>query len=299
MKVSFITTCLNEKKAIGDLLNSLLIQSKKPDEVIIVDAGSTDKTVSIIKNHPANKNLIIRTIILKGVKRSAGRNLAIKNAKHQFIAVSDVGNRLDKAWLKRITKPLINKTADSVAGYYLTDSKSIFQKAIAPFVATMPDKLDVKTFLPSSRSIAFTKKAWQKVGGYPEKLNTCEDLVFASNLKHQTNMTVIPQALVYWRQVSSLKDFFIMIKNHTIGDIQAKFTPHLKKILSIFLRYLIFSVAPVLFPFYLLSAIFKNYHYINHPLALFYLPLLRLTTDLAIIIGTISGVIIKPNDTTI
>ncbi len=285
MKVSLICTVLNEEKSIKAFLESIESQTKKPDEVIIVDAGSTDKTISIIKKH---KN--VKLIIKLGCNRSQGRNLAIKKAKHPIIAVSDVGCILDKDWLKHIAKPFKNSKIDSVAGFYQAKAKSIFQKCVTPFVAVIPGKLDVKTYLPSSRSLAFRKSAWESAGQYPEKLDYCEDLVFATKLKQQTNLVVKPNALVYWQVKGNLKDYFNQIQNYASGDIQAKFRPHLVKIFSVFVRYLIFILAPPLFFVYLLWPIFKHYQYIKHPKAFIYLPVIQLTTDLAIITASLKSV---------
>ena len=55
MKTSFITTVLNEEKTIEGLLESLNNQTLKPDEIVIVDGGSTDRTIAEIKNHPFGK----------------------------------------------------------------------------------------------------------------------------------------------------------------------------------------------------------------------------------------------------
>jgi len=49
-KASFITTVLNEENTIESLLGSLINQTKKPDEIIIVDGGSSDKTIRKIEN---------------------------------------------------------------------------------------------------------------------------------------------------------------------------------------------------------------------------------------------------------
>lgn len=46
----------------------------------------------------------------------------------------------------------------------------------ATVLPTLAD-IDPATFLPSSRSIAFTRTAWQRAGGYPEWLDYCEDLI--------------------------------------------------------------------------------------------------------------------------
>lgn len=287
MKISFVTTVLNEEDSIKDLLESLLTQTKQPDEVIIVDAGSTDKTIKIIK--PYSKKINIKIVTLKDVNRSKGRNRGIKLAKHNIIAISDAGCTLDKNWLELITKPLEKNSLDSVAGFYQVETKTIFQRCLAPFVATMKDKFNQDTYLPSSRSIAFKKSAFIKAGKYPESLDYCEDLVFAKKLKEKTNMMVESKAIVYWQLTNNILDFFHQIKNYAYGDVRSNFLPHKKKILSIYSRYLIFSLLPSTFPLYLFITTLMIYRHIKHPLALIYLPLIRTTTDIAMILGSIKG----------
>ncbi len=79
-KVSVIATVLNEEKTIQDLLLSLLKQTRTPDEIIITDGGSSDKTPLIIQEF-ISKGYPIKLLILPGCNISQGRNYAIKNAK--------------------------------------------------------------------------------------------------------------------------------------------------------------------------------------------------------------------------
>lgn len=288
MKVSFISTVLNEEKSIKAFLDSIKAQTKKPNEIIIVDAGSTDQTVSLIKKYKQ-----LKLIVKKGLNRSQARNLAIKTAKYQVIVVSDAGCLLDPDWLSIITKPLESPKVDTVAGFYQVKADSIFQKCLAPFVAVMPDKLKLETYLPSSRSLAFKKSAFQKAGRYPENLNYCEDLIFARNLKNTTNLVVKPSAIVYWQMVTNLKDYYFQIKNYATGDVQAKYSPHLKKHLLVQLKFLLLLAFPFLIIFYPLWPIIKHYRYIKHPLALIYLPIIQLATDLGIITGSLYGLLKK------
>ena len=51
VKATFITTVYNEETSVKEFLDSLFSQSKLPDEIIIVDGGSSDRTVAEIKNH--------------------------------------------------------------------------------------------------------------------------------------------------------------------------------------------------------------------------------------------------------
>ena len=49
MKVSLIATVLNGAEHIEDFLGSLALQTRAPDEVVIVDGGSTDHTVDLLR----------------------------------------------------------------------------------------------------------------------------------------------------------------------------------------------------------------------------------------------------------
>jgi len=289
MKTSFVTTVLNEAKTITGLLDSLQTQTKLPDEVIIVDAGSTDATLDLVKAHRLNQSSMIRIIKLSGINRSRGRNLGIKSAKYKIIALSDAGCVLDSDWLARITEPLMNMSVDSVAGYYQTTTSSVLAQAMAPFVAIMPDRFNPKTYLPSSRSLALKKSAWLKVGQYPENLDYCEDLIFSAKLKAQTRMAVRPEAIVFWEINDSLKDFYRQLKNYASGDVLAGYSPHLIRIISVYLRYIVFFTAPPLFLAYLFWPIIKFNHYVSGFKAVAYLPLVQFTADLAVMRGALLG----------
>ena len=98
-KVSLIITILNEEKTIISLLDSILKQKTIPNEVIIVDGGSDDKSVEFVNNfirslEERRFKLSIKLFLKKG-NRSVGRNFAIEKAKHAWIAVTDAGCTLD------------------------------------------------------------------------------------------------------------------------------------------------------------------------------------------------------------
>ena len=52
MKFSIITITLNSEKTIRDTLNSVFSQTYRNTEHIIIDGGSTDKTIPILKKIP-------------------------------------------------------------------------------------------------------------------------------------------------------------------------------------------------------------------------------------------------------
>lgn len=169
----------------------------------------------------------------------------------------------------------------------------------------MPDKLN-RSFLPSSRSLAFRKKAWKQVGGYPENLDTAEDLVFAQVLK-QSGMAIdiACEAIVYWPQKRTWLEAFWQLFRYAQGDGQALYirvaTPLLwVRVLTAaaLLAWAAHSPTPgslttvaTLALLYFLWAIFKNKRYVPHWQAFFILPMLQMLSDVAVPLGMTSGII--------
>jgi hypothetical protein len=88
----------------------------------------------------------------------------------------------------------------------------------------LPAEEDVEPdhFLPSSRSVAFPKIAWEEVGGYPEWLDYSEDLIFDFRLRARGYRFVfIPQAVVRFRPRGSLRAFFRQYYCYARGDGKA------------------------------------------------------------------------------
>lgn len=308
VKASLVTTVFNEADSIENFVDSIKTQSVKPSEVIIVDAGSKDRTQAVLKEFAKkNKNLKIKIFVKKG-NRSVGRNEAIKKAKNKVIAVTDAGCILHRDWLREITRPFHDLKIDVVAGFYKPVTKTIMQKCFSVYTCVMEDNLD-KNFLPSSRSVAFAKKTWESIGGYPENLNTCEDLVFAKRLKKKGfKFFVAKKAIVFWPQRKNLQETFLQFFMYALGDGKAHYfrkgTPFLFLRIVLFVVLVILSLAhseivyflAVLIFSYLMWSIAKNYKYVKNKLAFIYLPILQISSDIAVFLGTSIGLIISLKD---
>jgi glycosyltransferase involved in cell wall biosynthesis len=304
--VSIIVTVLNEATTISQLLQSFKVQTYQAGEIIIVDGGSTDETLQLIKafskKHPG---LNIKTFVKNG-NRSVGRNEAIKNVKSNWIAITDAGCAPRKNWLEELIKPIADdkkKKIDVVAGYYAGKSTDNFQAAVIPYVLVMPDRVNPQEFLPATRSMLINKKVWQDLGGFSEKLSHNEDYDFAKKIKKNGYQIVFAQqAIVDWLPVKNLSQFYKMVTRFAEGDIEAGILR--PKVIFIFGRYLILLLLVSYLVYqnsirmliiilllalvvYLTWSILKNKKYVSH--GWFWLPLLQIISDLAVMIGSVRG----------
>jgi glycosyltransferase involved in cell wall biosynthesis len=236
MRVSVIATVFNERASIERLLDSLAAQTRRPDEVVICDGGSRDGTAAFIadyaRRHPARLPGL-RVIVEPGANISRGRNVAIAAAQGPLIAATDAGVRLADTWLERLVEPWAQPCAAqpcaaplAVAGMFAADAQGVFQTAMAATVLPLPAEIDPQRFLPSSRSVAFTKDAWAQAGGYPEWLDYCEDLLFdfAINAQRPDQPTAFawaPEALVHFRPRENLRSFWTQYYRYARGDGKA------------------------------------------------------------------------------
>lgn len=219
--VSLIMTVLNEGESIDTLMHSLLTQTQRPDEVVIVDGGSRDDTVARIRAFQDRLN--VRVLVADGANISTGRNLAIQHASGDILAITDAGVRLNDDWLERVTQPLHDNPSCTVsAGFFEADPHTLFEVALGASTLPLLDEIDPQTFLPSSRSIAVRREAALEVGGYPEWLDYCEDLVFDFHLKAtQPPFAFAPLAIAHFRPRATLVAFFKQYYRYARGDGKA------------------------------------------------------------------------------
>lgn len=222
-KVSVVITIKNEEMSITEVLETLLKQSRLPNEIVVVDGGSTDRTVEIVRQF-AEDHDIIRLIEAPGTNIAQGRNIGIRSATHDLIAVTDAGCRVDPDWLHNIIAPFEkDPEVQVVCGFYRPDCRSLFERILGEITFPKLESVDPNTFMPSSRSIAFTRAAWEMVGGYPEYLRTAEDTLFDLSLrKAGLKHAFAGDAVVYWRPRPNLRAFFRQSFAYARGDGEAR-----------------------------------------------------------------------------
>ncbi len=327
MLISLIVTIKNEADSLPHLLDSIAVQTRPPDEIVVVDGGSTDGTPDVLDSY--GKRLPLTVVSQPGANISQGRNTAIRAARGEIIASTDAGVRLDPCWVEEIAKPFerppiaddrrpttnedtLSAVVDVVSGFFVPDPHGAFETALA--ATTLPALADIRPerFLPSSRSIAFRKAAWEKVNGYPEWLDYCEDLIFDLALRDAGfRFQFAPQARVYFRPRENLRAFFKQYYRYARGDGKANlwlkrhlfryatYCIALPLALALLLTlpllgigFLAFGFCAMFFtPYKRLLPLLRNLPLLDRLAAFAWVPLIRVTGDVAKMIGYPVGVV--------
>lgn len=320
VNISLIFTVKNEAEALPRLLASIAAQTRAPDEIIVVDGGSTDTTLQVLNAH--TPTLPLQIIAAPGANISQGRNIAIRAARGEIICATDAGVRLDPNWVAELVAPFCAESPktpgelaapDVVAGFFVPDPHGVFETALA--ATTLPVLADIapKKFLPSSRSVAFRKRAWEQVGGYPEWLDFCEDLIFDLALRRAgCRFVFAPRARVHFRPRANLRAFFKQYYQYARGDGKAnlwllrhiiRYTTYLVALpltLALFgvgFWYLGFGIFILGFfgmfftPYRRLLPMLRDFSWSEKLRALAWVPLIRITGDAAKMLGYPVGVL--------
>jgi len=223
MQISLVATVYNEVSSIQSLLDSIAKQTRLPDEMVIVDGGSTDGTVALMQRLVPNLPFILRVISSPGLNIAQGRNMAIANAAYPVVAVTDAGVFLDPHWLEALVAPFEGQNSpDVVSGFFSAAPQTHFEAILGAITLPGLTEIDAASFCPSSRSVAFTRKAWERVGGYPEWLDYCEDLIYDFGLYDAGfKFVFVPEALVYFRPRPNVRSFWRQYYRYARGDGKA------------------------------------------------------------------------------
>jgi glycosyltransferase involved in cell wall biosynthesis len=217
MKVSIVVPVRDEEHSIRELLDSLLAQTRPPDEIVITDGGSVDATPQIIEEY-IRRGAPVRLIRAGAALPGRGRNLGAAQASHEWLAFTDAGIRLANNWLESLTaRAEADDSIDVVYGSWNPVTNTFFKQCAA--IAYVPPPSHNGTRPRFIASTLLRREAWQKVKGFPEDLRSAEDLIFMDRVENAGYRHVFePRAQVHWdlrpTLWSTFKRFIVYSRNN-------------------------------------------------------------------------------------
>ena len=169
-KISVIVPTLNEEKNIPRLLDSLENQTLTDYEVIVVDGGSTDKTVRFAKNFQS------KVVVEEGLAEYASRNVGAKMADGEILLFTCADVVFPKGLLAKIEHSFRDETLIAMTGPDYPTSSLLAEVEYGAynfmrFVFSCFPK-STKRFSTSTNFLAVRKAAFEKTGGFATDINS-------------------------------------------------------------------------------------------------------------------------------
>ena len=174
MNISVIIPTYNRKETLKRAIQSVLIQSYTPYEIIVIDDGSDDGTKEWLKDNYPNVKYIYQ--MNSGV--SSARNKGIKFARGDWIALLDS----DDEWLPSKLKDQANEIESNPAAKFLHTNEIWIRNGVRVNQMKKHKKyggyifekcLDMCRISPSS--VLIKKDIFDEIGMFDETLKVCED----------------------------------------------------------------------------------------------------------------------------
>jgi rhamnosyltransferase len=173
LRVSIVIRCLNEERHLPRLLDGIASQTLKPFEVIVVDSGSTDRTVDIATSRGA------RVVHIQPGDFSFGRslNLGARIASGDFLVMASAHTYpVSKDWLELLVRPFADPNVALVYGGQRGDERTKFSERQL-FKQWFPDEScgDQRHPFSNNANAAIRRSVWLTLP-YDEDIPALEDI---------------------------------------------------------------------------------------------------------------------------
>lgn len=189
-RFSVVIPTLNAENDIDVLLSRLVEQTIVPCEILVIDSGSTDRTLEIVRNHPS-----VRVLEISSADFNHGltRDLGLQSVEGEYICfLTQDAIPINKDYFARLLGPMIEDPEIAlVSGRQVAKAEAhSYERLVRKFnypeissVRSLSDvpRIGIKTFFASDVCSAYRRDAYNKCGGFV-KCDTNEDMLMAARL---------------------------------------------------------------------------------------------------------------------
>lgn len=190
-KLSLIIPTLNAESLICSLIDSIKAQAVVPDEIIVVDSESDDKTVELLKNYPEVRVISIKR---KDFDHGKTRDMALRKSTGDYVIfMTQDAVPANKYLTERLLAPFFNddQIALSTGRQLPKPDATRMEQLVRTFnypaqsrVRSRDDipEMGIKTFFSSDVCAAYRRDIYEKLGGFDYPIKTNEDMFYAAKV---------------------------------------------------------------------------------------------------------------------
>lgn len=188
MYFSVIIPVYNRIDEVDELLRSLLAQSERNFEVIIVEDGSTQPCGAVIEE-ARRKGLDVRYFFKDNEGRSIARNYGMEHARGDYFVFFDSDCVIPPDYFRNLTKSLEEKPLDCFGGpdaahSSFTDTQKAINYSMTSLLTTggiRGGKISLEKFVPRTFNMGFSRQVYESVGGFREMFS--EDIDMSTRIR--------------------------------------------------------------------------------------------------------------------
>lgn len=181
--VAVIIPAYNEQKLVGLLLQDLAAQTKLPEEIIVVDCKSEDRTVEKIDEF--RDKLSIDVVQSEIRSAAAARNTGAKIARADYLLFIDADVRIPKNFIEEINKSLVKAAPDFLTPKYKTDTGSYLIDHFMVWGINLVIKIDIQLFhkvFGIGGVMCVRRTLHEQIGGFNNSDVTYDDIRYINKL---------------------------------------------------------------------------------------------------------------------
>lgn len=213
IKTSLVIPLFNEEKNILNLIQMIENQTIKPNEIIFINAGSTDNTKEIIQNRIKIADLKDVKVVIKNTSKlypGGSRNLGVKISTNDHIFFMDAGIEVNKKWIESTLKIYNENKCEIVWGACKFTYKDTFSEALCSVTF---GKNKVYKTIPGS---LVKKEIFERIVKFDSSLRSAEDLLWMKKIK-ENNLKNLKNNLIFNTYNSYPSNIFDLTKKWFIN----------------------------------------------------------------------------------
>jgi glycosyltransferase involved in cell wall biosynthesis len=202
LKVSVIIPNYNYGRYLGEAIQSVLDQTLKPHEVIVVDDGSKDDSVEVARSFGSE----VKVIVQENAGVGAARNRGVQESTGDIVAFLDSDDRWYPEKLEHQMKIFSEDQEVGIVTCFMREFDSegntvaVYTQEIDGHIADRVLRLDASVVGPGS-AVVLRKHLFEAVGGFDveRELHPSEDWEFFYRVTRITKIRYVPELLVHYR----------------------------------------------------------------------------------------------------